>query len=198
MKIKIANLYPKELTLYGESGNIKALKYYLEQNNIDVEIIEINKKDKLNLKEYDFVYIGSGRDVFLSDIKKRLEEYKEDFLNYINKDKVILATGMGIYILEMLGLYEVEYKNVRKVSDVEARTDICNGKIFGFQNTHYFIKNTNNTIFTIDKGFGNNDGFMEGYHQNNFYATSSIGPILARNKELVKYIGNILIDNKRG
>ena len=27
MQVKIANLYPYELNLYGENGNIKALKY---------------------------------------------------------------------------------------------------------------------------------------------------------------------------
>jgi len=45
MQVKIANLYPYELNLYGENGNLKALKYALEQKDIEVEITSINKED---------------------------------------------------------------------------------------------------------------------------------------------------------
>ena len=60
MQVKIANLYPYELNLYGENGNIKALKYALEQKEVDVEIININPNDKINFNDLDFIYLGSG------------------------------------------------------------------------------------------------------------------------------------------
>ena len=69
MKIKIGHLYPYELTLYGENGNLKALKYALEQKDIEVEITSINKEDDFDIKTYDFVYIGSGRPEFLEEIR---------------------------------------------------------------------------------------------------------------------------------
>lgn len=196
MKIRIGNLYPLELTLYGENGNLKALKYALEKKNIEVEITSINKEDNLDLKEYDFVYIGSGRQEFLKDIKERLEPYKKDFLDYINKDKVLLATGNSIYIMELLRLYEIEEYDKRKVSDVTGTTSLCNGKIYGFQNTEYLIRTTNNILFSLESGYGNNETFMEGYKNNNFYATSLIGPLLARNDNLTDYIVEVLINNK--
>ena len=118
MKIKIGHLYPYELTLYGENGNLKALKYALEQKDIEVEITSINKEDDFDIKTYDFVYIGSGRPEFLEEIKERLEPYKKDIKDYINKDKVLLATGNSIAILELLRLYEIEYYDKRKVSDI--------------------------------------------------------------------------------
>lgn len=196
MKIRIGNLYPLELTLYGENGNLKALKYALEKKNIEVEITSINKEDNLDLKEYDFVYIGSGRQEFLKDIKERLEPYKKDFLDYINKDKVLLATGNSIYIMELLRLYEIEEYDKRKVSDVTGTTSLCNGKIYGFQNTEYLIRTTNDILFSLESGYGNNETFMEGYKNNNFYATSLIGPLLARNDNLTDYIVEVLINNK--
>lgn len=196
MKIRIGNLYPLELTLYGENGNLKALKYALEKKNIEVEITSINKEDNLDLKEYDFVYIGSGRQEFLKDIKERLEPYKKDFLDYINKDKVLLATGNSIYIMELLRLYEIEEYDKRKVSDVTGTTSLCNGKIYGFQNTEYLIRTTNDILFSLENGYGNNETFMEGYKNNNFYATSLIGPLLARNDNLTNYIVEVLINNK--
>ena len=38
---------------------------------------------------------------------------------------------------------------------------------------------------------------MEGYKKNNFYATSIIGPILARNDNLTSYLVDTLIKNKK-
>lgn len=197
MKIKIGHLYPFELTLYGENGNLKALKYALEHKNIEVEITSINKEDKFDIKKYDFLYIGSGRPEFLEDIKERLEPYKKDILDYINKDKVMLVTGNSIGIMELLRLYEIEEYKKRRVSDVEGTCSLCNGKIYGFQNTEYLIKSTTNILFSLENGYGNNETMMEGYKKNNFYATSIIGPILARNDNLTAYIVDTLIKNKK-
>lgn len=196
MKIKIGYLYPYELSLYGENGNLKALKYALEKKNITVEINNINKEDKLDIKKYDMLYIGSGRPDFINDVKLRLEPYKKDFLDFINKGKVILATGNSIFIMELLRLYEVEKYEKRKVGDVTATTSLCNGKIYGFQNTEYLIKTTNNILFSIENGHGNNETNMEGYQEKNFYATSIIGPILARNDNLTEYFINILMSEQ--
>lgn len=196
MKIKIGNLFPYELTLYGENGNLKALKYALEQKGVEVEITAINKEDKFSIKEFDMVYIGSGRPEFIEDIKARLTSYKKDILDYINKDKVLLATGNSIAILELLGLYKVESYENRKVADVEATTSLCNGVIKGFQNTEYLIKTINSILFHMEKGYGNNNTCMEGYQKNNFYATSIIGPILARNDNLTNYFVDILTNSK--
>lgn len=193
MKIKIGHLYPYELNLYGENGNLKALKYALEKQNITVEINNIHKEDKLDIKEYDMLYIGSGRPDFINDVKLRLEPFKQDFLDFINKDKVILATGNSIAIMELLRLYEVEYFPKRKVADITATTSLCNGKIYGFQNTEYLMKTTKNILFSMEQGYGNNNTNMEGYQEKNFYATSIIGPILARNDNLTDYFVNILL-----
>lgn len=194
MKITIGQIYPYELNLYGENGNIKALKYELEKLNIDVEIININKNDKINFNIYDFLYMGSGRKVFLDDIKERLLPYKLDFLKYISDGKILFITGNAISILDFLELYEVQYYSKRKVADVKATTALCSGIIKGFQNTECLIKSTSNILFNIENGYGNNDTYMEGYVNNNFYATSIIGPILARNGKLNKHFINLLIN----
>lgn len=196
MKIVIGHLFPYELTLYGENGNLKALVHELKKKNIEVEIKGINKEDKIDLKGLDMLYIGSGTINSIKEIKARLTPYKKEFLDFINKDKVLLATGNSIEILEFLGLYETKYYEKRRVADTEATTSLCNGKIFGFQNTEYLIKSTNSVLFNIDAGYGNNDTLMEGFEKNNFYATSIIGPILARNDNLNKFFIELLIKNK--
>lgn len=196
MKIKIAHLYPYELNLYGENGNIKALKYALEKNNVETEIININKDDKIDLHDIDFLYIGSGRASFLELVKKRLEPYRNELLSYISSDKIFLATGNAVSVLDFLKLYEVTEYQEHKVADVQATSSLIEETIKGFQNTEYLIKSTSSILFNIEKGYGNNDTLMEGYQKNNFYATSIIGPILARNEHLTNYFVDILLKQK--
>lgn len=193
--IRIAHLYPEELTLYGESGNIKALTYNLDKENIEYEVIRVDKDANLELDKYDFIYLGSGRPKFLDDIKKRLLPYKKEILNYIENGKIILATGNAISILDFLELYDVNRYENRIVYDVEATTSLCKGYIKGFQNTEYLIKDTKGIIFNIEKGMGNDLLLMEGFKHKNFYATSIIGPILARNDNLNNYFIDLLTND---
>ena len=190
--IKIAQLYPDELTLYGESGNIKAITYELNKKDIAYEIIKIDKEDELNFNDYDFIYIGSGRKSSLEDVKRRLLPYKNDILSYIEQEKIMLVTGNAISIFSFLDLYDIAYFDKRIVLDVIATTSLCKGTIKGFQNTEYLIDSTKNILFNMDNGCGNNGTKMEGYQYQNFYATSIIGPILARNDNLCNYFINIL------
>ena len=194
--INIAELYPNELNLYGENGNIKALKYALEKNNINYTITQINEDDELDFSKYDFIYMGSGRPEFLKIVKKRLIPYKEDILNYLKQDKIFLVTGNALSILDFLDLYEVISCEKRIVEDINATTSLCNGVIKGFQNTEYLIKNTDNLLFNLENSTGNNHTPFEGYKYHNLYVTSIIGPILARNENLTSYFIDLLETNK--
>lgn len=166
--LTIAMLYPHELTLYGENGNIKALTYALEKENIKYKLIQIEKEEKLDFSKYDFVYLGSGRENNLQEIKQRLLPYKEEIHKYIKTDKILLATGNAISILTFLDLYKVERYEKRKVYDVKATTSLCKGIIKGFQNTEYLISTTKNIIFNIEEGIGNHDTMMEGFNIKTF------------------------------
>lgn len=190
--ITIAHLYPDELALYGENGNIKALTYLLDQEKIKYKVVLIDKDDKIEFAKYDFIYIGSGRKKCLEDVKKRLLPYKEDFLNYIEEDKLMLVTGNALSIFSFLDLYEIKYYDKREVHDVEATTSLCKGIIKGFQNTEYLIDSTKNVLFNINAGVGNKNTLMEGFKYKNFYVTSIIGPILARNDNLCKYFLDLM------
>lgn len=195
MQVKIANLYPYELNLYGENGNIKALKYALEQKEVDAEIININPNDKINFNDLDFIYLGSGTKENLELVKSRLIPYRKELLRYISENRVLLVTGNALSILDFLKLYEIEETEKRVVSDVIATTSLCPENIYGFQNTEYLIKSTNKILFNINEGYGNDGTLMEGYIENNFYVTSIIGPLLARNPKLTNYFVDILTSN---
>ena len=196
MKLKIVHLFPNELNLYGENGNIKALTFLLNESNIAYELININLEDKINFNEYDFIYIGSGRDIYLEKAKKVLSKYREEILSYLRQDKIFLVTGNALSIFDFLNLYEFTKLDNYQVGNTISTTSLCNGKIKGFQNTNYLIKSTDNLIFNLEKGMGNNNTMLEGYKYHNFYVTSQIGPILALNDNLNKYFVELLKGNK--
>ena len=60
MKITIGYLYNDLLNLYGDEGNIKALKYHLEEQDVKVEIKNMTIGDEKNFDDVDFLYIGCG------------------------------------------------------------------------------------------------------------------------------------------
>lgn len=194
--IKIAHLYPYQLNLYGENGNVKALKYALEKEGMEATIVNIMEGAEINFQEYDFIYIGSGKKVDLERISKGLSKYYNDILDFIKKGKVFLITGNALALLKNFELYEVEECDERVVFDVVATTLLCNETIYGFQNTDYLIKSTNNVLFNMEGGKGNGGTLMEGYQNNNLYVTSIIGPILARNEKLTEYFVNLLKENE--
>ena len=51
MEINILHLYYDLLNLYGENGNIKALKKHLEEQNVKVNIEFLTLNDKIDFKK---------------------------------------------------------------------------------------------------------------------------------------------------
>ena len=191
MKITIGYLYHDLLNLYGETGNIKTLKYHLEEQGIETKIKYMSINDKKELDDVDIIYIGSGTEenmlVALDDLKKD----KKSIEKYIKDKKFILSTGnsvelFGNYIvsnkkIKTLGLFDyvVMYQK-RIVKDVKIKTNIIDEKIVGFENHNGKILTYDDDIIKID----------------NYYGTYIIGPILVRNPNFCSFLIRELILNK--
>ena len=57
--VKIAHLYPKLLNIYGDGGNILALKRRCEWRDLQVEITEINVGD--DIKPHDIYFMAGDK-----------------------------------------------------------------------------------------------------------------------------------------
>ncbi|MDK2794316.1 MAG: hypothetical protein PWP75_945, partial [Caldanaerobacter sp.] len=62
MKLTIGHMYPDLLNLYGDRGNIIALKKRCEWRKIDVEIKEIKAGINENFADIDLLFFGGGSD----------------------------------------------------------------------------------------------------------------------------------------
>lgn len=195
--IKVLHLYYDLLNLYGEQGNILALKRAFKNQNVEIEVDYLSVQDKIDFKKYDLVYLGSGSAenllIALEDIKRHKKELKK----YIESKKVLLATGNSYLLfgqkinnLDALGIFDYYAASSEKMAQ-ESLMELYQEKdIIGFQNREFIVNNKRNHLFKVKEGLCDNlKSEYEGYHEYNFYGTFVIGPLLIRNPHFT----NILV-----
>ena len=195
--IKVLHLYYDLLNLYGEQGNILALKRAFKNQNVDIEVDYLSVQDKIDFKKYDLVYLGSGSTenllIALEDIKRHKKELKK----YIESKKVLLATGNSYLLfgqkinnLDALGIFDYYAASSEKMAH-ESLMELYQEKdVIGFQNREFMVNNKKNHLFKVKEGLCDNlKSEYEGYHEYNFYGTFVIGPLLIRNPHFT----NILV-----
>ena len=195
--IKVLHLYYDLLNLYGEQGNILALKRAFKNQNVEIEVDYLSVQDKIDFKKYDLVYLGSGSTenllIALEDIKRHKKELKK----YIESKKVLLATGNSYLLfgqkinnLDALGIFDYYAASSEKMAH-ESLMELYQEKdVIGFQNREFMVNNKKNHLFKVKEGLCDNlKSEYEGYHEYNFYGTFVIGQILIRNPHFT----NILV-----
>lgn len=109
MQLKISYLYPKELNLYGDTGNVEILMYRLQKRNIRVELHKINSTTKINsdfVKNTDILFIGGGPDSGQKEMYQDLIENKGPYI----KD-YIESGGIALFICGSYQLMGNYYKS---------------------------------------------------------------------------------------
>lgn len=198
MAVKIVHLYPKELNLYGDCGNVLCLVKRLEKRGYAVEVINVGIGDIL--PNFDILFIGGGQDKEMQIIQNDLKR-KSQMLSYsIENGKSVLAICGGY---QLLGKYYKNGNNIiklsnaldfytvasdeRKVGNIVFDTEL--GRIVGFEN-HAGITHLSQNLKPFGKvvcGYGN-DGINEGVWYKNTIGTYAHGPVLPKNPELADYL----------
>lgn len=202
MTINILHLYYDLMNLYGEIGNIMALKRSLEDQKVKVIIDNLTKGDDIDFNKYDLIYIGSGTKNNQCIVLKDIIKYEKELKKYIESNKFIIATGNSYELFlnniddnRALGIFDYNCvkQDKRIVGDVVATCNFINDKVIGFLNQESIIIDNNNPMFKV---LNNTLKDNEGIQYNNFYGTYLLGPILVRNPNLLKYIVTKLIKSK--
>ncbi|MCX4365855.1 MAG: hypothetical protein OSJ70_08820 [Bacilli bacterium] len=204
--IKIAHLYYDLMNLYGEQGNILALKEAFKRQGVKTSIDKLTKDDKMDLAKYDIIYIGCGNESSQEIVRKDILKHKKSFTNIV-KTKTIIATGnawelFGKKINEKEALGIFDYSSVssdnRIINEQINKVSFLDKPIIGFQNRGSVNNNTENDLFEVIKGTGNTEDVrVEGIKVNNFYGTYTIGPLLIRNPHLTDYIIKHILDENK-
>ena len=195
--IKVLHLYYDLLNLYGEQGNILALKRAFKNQNVEIEVDYLSVQDKIDFQKYDLVYLGSGSTENLLIALEDIKRYKKELKKYIESKKVLLATGNSYLLfgqkinnLDALGIFDYYAASSEKMAQ-ESLMELYQEKdIIGFKNREFIVNNKRNHLFKVKEGLCDNlKSEYEGYHEYNFYGTFVIGPLLIRNPHFT----NILV-----
>lgn len=206
--MRIIHLFADLCNLYGDYGNVCALKRSLENKGQNVEIEYQSIDDEIDVSGADFVFIGSATERNQKVALEYLQSYKDNIKTALDNSTVILATGNSFEIfgqsvtdcdgIKHEGLSFFPYETVegkeRIVTDSLCTTLLCGGDIIGFVNKASLTTGATSPLFDVKQGSGNSkDDNKEGVHYGNFYGTHLIGPVLIRNPQLCEYFADMLI-----
>jgi len=193
--IKLVHLYPREMNIYGDTGNVLVLRRRLQWRGLPGEVVPVNVGDPIP-NDADVLLGGGGQDAAQGEIG-------EDFvarasqLHAMADDGVVMLAICGSY--QMLGHEFVTVDGVRiagtGVLDVVTRgqaerlignnfVDTADaGRLVGYEN-HSGLTELGAGVVPLGQtatGRGNNgrDG-TEGAIRNNVIGTYLHGPVLAK------------------
>ncbi len=204
MNIKITQLFPDLLNLYGDSGNIEVLRHRLQWRGIDVKINEHTKDmTELDLSDTDILFIGGGGEAEERIVASRLGEYRDIIKDYIDRNKTLIAVCGGFMLLgkyyadgdekipgaDILDIY-TEKSEQRFVGDTVIKSDIVGTTIVGFTNHGGYTHTENyDNLGEAISGYGNGtENKGEGIIYKNVYGTYLHGPLFPKNPKLCDYI----------
>ena len=212
LKISVGHLYPKQLNLYGDMGNIIALKKRCVWRGIDFEYNEINPGDKI--PSCDLYFIGGGQDKEQTEVAKFLYEQKDFLIEKRDEGAVFLGICGGYQLLghyyqpfegdrlsgiSLLDAYTVAGKK-RFIGNVTARTAFLSpSTLVGFENHSglTYIQGDTKPLAILAVGNGNNgEDNTEGARFKNVFGTYLHGSLLPKNPHLADHLITLALETR--
>jgi len=206
LTLTLGHLYPDQLNLYGDRGNILVLRQRCQQRGIKLLVVSLGVGDALAPDEYDMLFIGGGQDREQAHLAQDLHETKSIGLWAAIEDEMpVLAVCGGYQLLahyyrpasgpDMRGLGVFDAWTIHKGPRV-ARCigDIAiswNGStLVGFENHGgRTYLGTAQPLGKVLKGHGNNaEDASEGAIYRNAYGTYMHGSLLPKNPHFADYL----------
>ncbi|HEY4037012.1 MAG TPA: hypothetical protein VGL94_23895 [Ktedonobacteraceae bacterium] len=214
LTLTLGHLYPDQLNLYGDRGNILTLRRRCQLRGIELRVVGLGIGDALAPDEYDMLFIGGGQDKEQAPVAQDLHEMKGIGLwAAIEDDMPVLAVCGGFQLLahyyrpaegpDMQGLGVFDAWTIHK----GARTARCIGDIairwngqtlVGFENHGgRTYLGTAKPLGKVLKGNGNNaEDYTEGAIYRNAYGTYLHGSLLPKNPHFADYLIKLALQRK--
>lgn len=216
MSLTLGHLYPDQLNLYGDRGNILTLRHRCEERGIALRVVGLGVGDALAPDEYDMLFIGGGQDKEQAPVAQDLHEIKGIGLwAAIEDDMPVLAVCGGFQLLahyyrpaegaDMKGLGVFDAWTIHK----GARVARCIGDValkwgdstlVGFENHGgRTYLGTAKPLGKVLKGHGNNsEDHTEGAVYRNAYGTYLHGSLLPKNPHFADFLINLALRRTYG
>jgi lipid II isoglutaminyl synthase (glutamine-hydrolysing) len=201
MELRVLALYPEQMNIYADRGNIIFLRRRCEWRGIGFSYAAAGPGDSLDPGAHDLIYIGGGQDRDQRIVAQDMVVTKRDGLAEAVEDgAVVLAVCGGYQLLgrgyqmgeeriEGLGLADLETvrePGPRLIGNVAIEIDLGGGprEVAGFENHggRTYLGDGAEPLGRVIRGHGNNgkDG-REGVRRLNMIGTYLHGPLLPKN-----------------
>jgi len=199
--LKICQLYQKDMNIYGDTGNVLALKHRAEQRGIVVTTTTCEVGEKLET-DIDILVGGGGQDSGQSRVEQDLLK-KGKLLRGMADDGVPMVLICGLYQLfghrfvtqegediKGIGLFDLETiaSSDRMIGNIVITSQF--GQMVGFENHSgkTYLKGAA-SLGDVVSGAGNNgETGEEGAIYNNAFGTYMHGPVLPKNPRFADHL----------
>jgi len=212
-EITILQLYPRDMNIYGDNGNLQLLVRRLEWYGYTPKVIAYNPGDTLP-REVDIVIGGGGQDSGQDKIHADLLKIGPTLKKWADAGTPMLVV-CGVYqlfghffrtlnnvTLEGVGILDVKTygTNERLIGNIITSSEAF-GDIIGYENHsgQTFLGDTAVPFATVIKGAGNNakDG-QEGALYKHVIGTYRHGSILPKNPAVADFLLKTAVKRKYG
>lgn len=212
-ELTIVQLYPRDMNIYGDMGNVLAARRRAEAHGFDVTVVGVNPGDALP-RHADLIIGGggqdSGQDRVHEDLLKRGSELRERA-----ESGMPMLMICGLYQLfghwfrthtglEMAGIGVLDVTTTateqRLIGNIVTRSDEF-GEIIGYENHsgHTVLGDSVRPLGTVMSGEGNNlvDN-TEGARVHNVIGSYMHGSLLPKNPALTDFMVRVAAERKFG
>ena len=214
LSIRIAYLYPRYLNIYGNGGNILALKKRCLWRGISADVVDIDIDERIDISDFDIIFVGGRLNQKLQYVAQKIIAYKNWFQEESNNGRVFFGVDGGYQLfgkyftlenkekVEGLGILDIytEFGQCNFVGNVFGNSSIIpSGKIIGFENhnTLTYLETGTIPMGTVVNGFGNNGkDKTEGAVKNNVFGTYLHGAFLPKNPEFADFLITKALEQK--
>jgi CobQ-like glutamine amidotransferase family enzyme len=193
----IAHLYPREMNIYGDMGNVITLVQRLVWRGYDAEVKNVEIGEAFDLSTADIVFGGGGQDsgqmIVGADLVHRGGQIRE-----AATDGMPMLTICGLYQLFGRGFMTMDGRellgiDVFKASTIGSTTRMIGnmvvhspryGHLVGFENHsgQTTLELGQESLGRVKQGYGNNErSHYEGAITGNAIGTYLHGPVLPKN-----------------
>jgi CobQ-like glutamine amidotransferase family enzyme len=194
------------MNIYGDLGNVFALRYRCEARAIDFSLVEVNIGDPFDPSEFDVLLIGGGQDREQRRIADDLVARGSAIRTAVDGGLPVLAVCGGFQmfghryidheggVIPGIGVFDLESRHPgpvadRSIGNVVLQTD--EGEVVGFENHggRTYLARGQEPFGRVLRGGGNNheDG-TEGARRSNAIGTYLHGSLLPKNPALADFL----------
>ena len=218
MELRLLALYPDQMNIYADRGNMIFLRRRCEWRGIGFSYAAAGPGERFDPGAHDLIYIGGGQDRDQVLVAADMVETKRDAIAASAEDgAVVLAVCGGYQLLghgyrlgddriEGLGLADLETvrePGPRLIGNVTIEVDLGTGPrlVAGFENHggRTYLGESAEPLGRVLSGHGNNgkDG-REGVRRLNVLGTYLHGPLLPKNSWLADRLIQLALARRTG